>query len=875
MRITSPMFLCPLVRPFGVGQDNRLGISVLSAWTLAGAPLSVQDLWPRFGRAAGAETLIDAGIPKSASEWLLAGHAHADGPVTHLAVSVEVGAQRKVLHVVGDRAWRQGVPSAPEPFVSMPIDWRHAFGGEGFADNPLGKGYCKGASEGAELPNVERPGQMIDSPRDRPAPAGFGAYGIDSPERMRGLGTYDKAWLEQDFPGFARDIDWRVHNVAAADQRREAPFEPGERVVLHNLVEGRPRVELELPRVRARAFTYGKQDSAALNDVALNDVALNEVALAFRTLWLLPDEDMLVLVFHGAHPVRSALGSDVAGLVLGLDGADRARDIEHFERTLAKRLDRELGAAEMLDDRPLMPEGWTFPDFEERAVDLSMPARTGALEANFAAAAEERRARMLRLLSEAGLEGAEALFPAPAPVTSSGTVAEQLAAALAQAEERRVEAEAQLATLRERAFEDLRAMGVDPALLSPAAAGPPPILASERIAMLQRILADAEREGVPVGPFARLLDDPGFHRELFQKEAQGREAYRLTAHRTETLPERPPERLAAARAEVEAAIRYRSSLALQDLTGADLAELDLSGMDLSGAWLEGANLQKANLENARLDGAVLAKADLSEAILRGTSLRRANLGRARLLWTRLESCDLSDAILDSADLRGARVLRSTLARADLSGVRVEQTAFEASDLGSVTFLSMSLAGVTFVRCHFDGTTFVEVSLDGASFLESTMSKVVFVTCTGRGAVFYGANLTNARFVADCVFDGADFRHATLPSSTLRAGSFVGASFEEASLAGSDLSQAKLSKARLYRADLRRVLATECDLRSAYLAGANLMFAVLQGSDLRGADLRGANLHATDLALVHADTATSLEGALVTRTRHRPLRKETA
>lgn len=863
MRITSPMFLCPLVRPFGVGQDNRLGISVLSAWTLAGAPLSVQDLWPRFARAAGAETLIDAGIPKSASEWLLAGRAHADRPVTHLAVSVEVGAQRKVLHVVGDRVWHQGVPSAPEPFASMPIDWRHAFGGEGFADNPLGKGYCKGASEGAALPNVERPGQMINSPRDRPAPAGFGAYGIDSPERMRGLGTYDKAWLEQDFPGFARDIDWRVHNVAAPDQRREAPFEPGERVVLHNLVEGRSRVELTLPRVRARAFTYGKRDS----------VALVEVPLAFRTLWLLPHEDMLVLVFHGAHPVRSALGSDVAGLVLGLDGADRARDIEHFERALAKRLDRELGAAEMLDDRPLMPEGWSFPDFEERAVDLSMPARTGALEANFAAAAEERRARMLRLLSEAGLEGAEALFPAPALVAPSGSVAEQLAAALAQAEERRVEAEAQLATLRERAFEELRAMGVDPALLSPAAAGPPPILASERIAMLQRIVADAQREGVPVGPFARLLDDPGFHRELFQKEAQGREAYRLTAHRTEALPERPPERLAAARTEVEGAIRDRISLAQQDLTGADLAELDLSGMDLSGAWLEGANLQRANLENARLDGAVLAKADLSEAILRNTSLRRANLGRARLLWTRLESCDLSDAILDSTDLRGARVERSSLVRADLSGVRVGQTAFEASDFGSVTFLSMSLAGVTFARCHFDGTTFVEVALDGASFLESTMSKVAFVTCTGRGAVFYGANLTNARFVADCVFDGADFRRATLPSSTLRAGSFVRASFEEASLAGSDLSQAKLSEARLYRADLRRVLATECDLRSAYLAGANLMFAVLQGSDLRGADLRGTNLHATDLALVHVDTATSLEGALVTRTRHRPLRTE--
>ena len=868
MRITSPMFLCPLLRPFGVGGAHRLGVSVLSAFTLSGAPLSVQDLWPRFMKAAGKDCVLDQGLPKSASEYLLVGHAHSSRPVTHLAASVELGGRQKVVNVVGDRVWRGGVPTSPEPFTAMPLSWERAFGGEGFADNPLGRGFVRGSSEGAPLPNLESAKRMIRHPGDRPEPAGFGAFGFDWPQRTRGLGTYDKQWFETEFPGFASDIDWRVHNVAPLDQRFDEPFAPGQRVVLHNLVSGQPRLELCLPRVAARCFTYREDDKRELR----------EVPLALRTLWLVPDEDMMILVFHGSVAIASMLGSEIEGLLLALDASDRGRDLAHFERALERRLDRELGAAEILDDGPLMPEGMIFPGFEERAEDLTLPSRAGALEANLYAGAELRRQEALKAFAEAGFEGGEALFPPMAPpVASSAPITEQIKEALAQAEEQRAEAEAKMATLREEAIDELKKAGFDPSFLDRApVGGPPPILAATQVAMLEEVVREARAAGQPLLPFEAQLADPDFHRALADKEMQGREAYRMSAHHVEREPDLDLDRMASQRLLVERAIRERGSLALADLTGADLAELDLSGLDLSGAWLEGANLTKANLTGARLDGAVLAKANLGEVVLRGTSLRRANLGRARLTWTRVEGCDLEEAILDGADLRVSRIARSSLRGADLSKVRVaHDTAFVESDLSGVTFLQMSLEAMSFEACTLEESNFIEVCLDGVSFERCRMDKAVFVGVSGVKSRFVDTRLENARFVSQCRFDQADFRRAHMPRSTLRGCSFSRACFDEATLSDCDLSSAALEGSRFYRAVMKRALATECDLRHADLRGANLMGAVLQGADLRGASLRGSNLFAADLALVHADSETSLEGALVTRVRHRPLRKKEA
>lgn len=867
MRVTSPLFACPLLRPFGVRGEDRLGVGVLSAWTFEGAPLPSPELWKRFLRAAGPDTILDQGIPKSASEWLLVGHAHSSTPVTELAVGVEAMGGYKVVNVVGDRVWRHGVPTEPTPFTKMPLDWTRAFGGEGCGENPLGRGFTDDDPEGIALPNVEHHGRMIHSPSDRPSPAGFGAYPLDWPQRMRGLGTYDATWFKHDYPGFARDIDWRVHNVAPEDQRFEREFAPGERFVLHNLVEGRPRVEVAIPAIRARGFTYG--DASA--------PSLEEVPLSLRTVWFVPDEDMFVLVFCGSRIVRSPLLSDIAGLLVGVDWSELPRDAEHWHRSLAARLDRgEEGLGQVLDDGPFMPEGMPLPSFVEMAEDLTLPQRSGALQANLYAGMKRQREKALRDFAAAGFEGGEELFPVPEPPPekSDAPLAVQVRETIAEARRQKAQVEQDRARRREEARAELEAAGLDSSFLDEGVKpGPPPVLAASQIETLEQAVVEGRAAGLPTEHFEQMLNDPSFHREIIERERRGREGYRLTAHAAEALPDEPPlDARMALREQVEAAIRDRASLAEMDLTCADLNELDLSGMDLRGAWLEGAELSKANLTGARLDRAVLAKVDLTEATLNETVLRYANLGRARLLWTRLEKCDLREAIFAHANLRAASFVACNLRGADLSEARFEQTRLERCDLGGVTMFRMSLSGAEFMSSGLVEASFAEVELDGVSLHSCDLTKAAFVTCHGAQVRFDDAKLENARFVAGCVFDGADFRGADLSRATLRGTSLVGAHFDDGILRGADLSEARCDEAHFERADMRGLLATECRLKGAVMRGANLMEAVLQGADLRGANLSHTNLFGADLALVRGDDKTTLEGALSTRMRVRPFRR---
>ncbi len=318
----------------------------------------------------------------------------------------------------------------------------------------------------------------------------------------------------------------------------------------------------------ARCFTYRDEDA----------LDLTEVPLSLRTLWILPDEDMIVLVFQGSQPISSMLGSELKGMLLGLDHSDRLRDIEHYGRVLRRRLDRELGAAEMLDDRPLMPEGMEFPDYQARAEDLTLPDRSGALQANLYAGAELRRQEALKLFADAGFEGGEELFPPQAPPPpSDAPLTDQIKQALAESEEKRKDAEAKMAALREEAKRELEAAGFDPSLLEKEHAGPPPVLAATQIEMLQEVVREAREAGTPLEAFEKQLDDPDFHRELFEKERMGREAYRMSAHFTKALAEVPDDIVLSARALVEAAIRERASLSQIDLTGANLAELESLG----------------------------------------------------------------------------------------------------------------------------------------------------------------------------------------------------------------------------------------------------------------------------------------------------------
>src|SRR5687767_10040594 len=111
----------------------------------------------------------DFHIGKSGTDVLLVGHARAPAGrlVPRMLVSMSVAERQKTILVTGDRAWRDGRPSDPKPFESMPLVWERAFGGlhrrgeQILAEerNPVGCGFAGGRSagemQGQPVPNLE------------------------------------------------------------------------------------------------------------------------------------------------------------------------------------------------------------------------------------------------------------------------------------------------------------------------------------------------------------------------------------------------------------------------------------------------------------------------------------------------------------------------------------------------------------------------------------------------------------------------------------------------------------------------------------------------------------------------------------------------
>lgn len=231
---------------------------------------------------------------KPACDLIINGTAHTPGGIAvpemfaRVKLSASSGAVLvdKTLRITGRRFYQrlsltdQWVETEPEPFTSLPLDYRYAFGGECRVEedsefaakipdeyrlteaqrrehpdapsaplahrvcpvNPLGLGYmqpwywrvCK-------LSQVEAPRILaVDSPftlseftaclEDKadwfaPAfqPAGFGVITRTWLPRLPLAGTYDQHWLETQHPDLPEDFDFGYWNCAPDDQQFPFP----------------------------------------------------------------------------------------------------------------------------------------------------------------------------------------------------------------------------------------------------------------------------------------------------------------------------------------------------------------------------------------------------------------------------------------------------------------------------------------------------------------------------------------------------------------------------------------------------------------------------------------------------------------------------
>jgi uncharacterized protein YjbI with pentapeptide repeats len=864
MKILKPFALGALTRPVEFGRRFFLSVATVCFCPMGDRPGLLGDIamWKFLPTVLPPETPLDLVLPKTAGEFLVTGSAFAPGgrPVPTVTAAVRLGAVAKRLSAVGDRWIEDGVPTQPLPFAEMPLGWDRAYGGPKFPQNPLGRGIdpmpIPGVGMRVALPNVVLPAGA-ERPRS-PEPVNFGPIDIAWPQRQRLAGTHDQAWLEQDFPGFARDIDWRIFMAAAADQRFPGFLKGDEDYAIANMHPQEAELTGRLPGIQPRLLIE-RRGSGRLEDVPLS----------LTTVWFFPAHKRLVLVHHGRTRVEEEDARDVTLLIAGADRLGAPRPAAEFEAVMRARLDPEHGLLEAMRDSALVPEDLIIPDpdMEEaraRHADQGLARRR----------AHQRRQRAFEQQREemraAGIDPDKHGPPPPQDEPEVPTP-ERIPAVLERVRAEAAKARAQAETFEAAQFAEIAAAGQEVPDLRSKPRGPPRSSAAATRAGIEADAAAMEREGRDASHLRATLADPQIAKLWIDGEETDRLSYRDTAdHQDPAVPLD-----AAANAAVRARLMdgNRGGRRL-DLCGADLSGLDLSGFDLTEAWLDGADLRGANLSRAKLGEAVLAHARLDGAVLRGAELSGANLGRATLV-----AADLAGAVLRGAVLRGANLSRATLTRADLTDAQLLDARLDGADLGGLVAENLVLKGVSLDGARAAGAVLeapvlVEVSLAGADFTGAALRQAGFVGVKAAGAVFDGADLTRAAFVQDCDLNGARFAGARLGGTNFRGTRLEGAVFDGAAMDGADLSDALLQGASFDLARAREARFVAADLRGARLTRADFAGASFARADIRGADLSDSSLYEADLARIHGDGGTRYERIQRTRVRLNPRRVPT-
>lgn len=339
MRIIRPQQLAVLRNSYQIGRECRSGISVI-----AGSYLSAPDhfvteaqIWQAWKSAPLSFRMLDTAEPKPHAEYILAGHAGTGQTLTALDVAVRVGSL--------SRAWRlEG-----GPFTRVAMDHTEAPGGSDCKENPLGKNARRGTrpvlrearADGAADP-------YINLAAPSPVPPDFYV-------RRRHLDAVahvmtDKQYMESWFPGLPPAIDRRYFQMAPPQQQlsaaqwpRSVPFE------LHGFRPDDAVISGTFPAVRARALVFGKDAATA-----------EEITLEKKTLWLLPDDDLCLMVFTGSIPLPHLFAAPAVTLLAALDNDGTERPLTHYQDVYQRRSRTDTANFEFLRDRELMPENSHF-----------------------------------------------------------------------------------------------------------------------------------------------------------------------------------------------------------------------------------------------------------------------------------------------------------------------------------------------------------------------------------------------------------------------------------------------------------------------------------------------------------------------------------
>lgn len=345
MRIIRPQQLVVLKNCYQIGYESHMGISVVAGCYLSKPEHLVTEpqIWQAWKSAPLSLQMLDSAEPKPFAEFLLAGHAGIGEEVTSLYPEVDVGAINRRWCIEGEGS-KTGL--GIKPFLRIPMDHTQSWGGKGCKENPLGRGY-----DDDRKPTVMAIGAdgaaTVRSPLAAPTPVPYGFQLRKAHLDAVASGMTDPKYLETFFPGLPPNINRRYFQMAPPEQWLKKAEWPDN--VPFRLTGFRPQdavISGVFPSVRARAFIWNK-----------NAQSPSELTLQRKTLWLLPDNDIGLMVFTGSLPLTHLFDEPVETLLVGMDHADELRSPEYYQQIYKKRSVTDAPTFEFLKDTELMPTG--------------------------------------------------------------------------------------------------------------------------------------------------------------------------------------------------------------------------------------------------------------------------------------------------------------------------------------------------------------------------------------------------------------------------------------------------------------------------------------------------------------------------------------
>lgn len=882
-----------------------------------GEPLLEFDCLKAAFECMGAKPLPDAGMPKPCGEFLVSGSYFAPNrqPVTGGEVMVKIGSREKRLFLFGPRTWTHGLPSKPEPVVSLPLDYGHAFGGAGYNQNPDGIGYKDG-----RLPCIENPAELVTSPKDTPEPAGFSPMDPSRPQRMQFQARYGSDYKEKYFPGYPPDFDWHYFLCAPKDQWVEGFLKGNEPFEIHHMHPDVPLIKGNLPGLYPRCFVR--------HTINASEPEFTELVLNLDTIWFFPEKMTALLIWRRCLRVGDDEAEQISHVLLGYeDRSHTPRTIEHYCNALERRLRSKDPLLNHFNTEDLIPPGHTCA--MQLLQEMALPdSQKGEFEKNINAKIDSIKKIADEKLEEAVKTAEKQMTDPGIPLEAKVDIRKMAAGQSpakpdADAEMMKLELESIIPGITggDTGKIELKNFSFDKIDQIMDTVGD----FSEKKRKEAMEIAKAEiakaKEQINAQMSQDILKDlPEESRSKLENSLQQLEAIDLDGRKPPLVPlprlnaEEMIGQISQMTPQIMEALQHLQSMkamggendATQDLekqiqeTMTTQDEQIKKGLreaqkPFKEAYILGAHfmakglsphktpveevtdrLLKAiaaketvadkdwaciDLSGKNLDGVDLHGAFLEQVNFKGASLKGANLSEAVLARANLEDADFSGANLEKANIGavqalGARFTGANLRSAKLSKGDFTGADFTKADLEDIESLEFIITGADFTSAHMPKVNFMETRVINLKFINTDLSSSVFIKCNIDESDF------SSSLMSGCVFVDSELHRTSFENADLSKVCFVAAEPGKSGMKNLNFKHTCLHQANFQNMDLQHSDLTYADIENAYFGGADLSNADLSYALAKNAQFRKAKLTNAKLDNINLDQGSLAKANLV-------------